>query len=738
MSDAPKLPLKVVPKLERDFYRPDFNGGGKKVFGEVTKEIRQNLASEVIRIRDHFTSAFRAHPSVPAVATAKIRSEAIAKSHRPTGILSSSTCPIIGVQGLDDLLISVTNDGLERLARKIEVADSKAAVASISTLTQFSVYQPQVEIPLNKPAKVKLFQHNLIRFDWELEKLFFSLMKELTGEVPEEIKYGPGLRIFRVQTGQEKLEQIVNFVGLQSISSFPTYSPVRAESIAIRRAEATDFPAPDADVDYPVVGVIDGGTSVNDPLLSPWRVGRNSFVPTAFQNLNHGSFVAGLLVHGRNLNHGDKAFPSCSSKFFDVVALDEGGTSEDVLLERIENSVRDRPDIRTWNLSLGSKTLVTDRTFSDFAVALDRIQDEFKTRFVVAAGNYRKKPYRGWPPDDLGEADRICAPSDSVRSIVVASTAHRDHSSSRVKASHASPFSRRGPGPLYLPKPELSHVGGNCDSNGAYSQIGVMSIDSKGNLAEDVGTSFATPLISTLYANVDHAINGGLSPLASQALIVHSAAQKGTKIDAKDLRYYGFGVPSDIQDILGCEPWQSTMIFELTIPAGVAYEKATFPMPPSLVTDEVLRANILMTLVHECALDANFGSEYCRSNIEVSMGTYNLGEDGKRHQRKQVPEDPKLKGSGYEKDLVEFGFKWSPVKVYRREMKRGVKGEVWRLDLSAHRRSGHSSDIEEKAALIITISDPLKKAPVYNEMVVQMNNLGWSASDLQVRPRIRN
>ena len=161
-------------------------------------------------------------------------------------------------------------------------------------------------------------------------------------------------------------------------------------------------------------------------------------------------------------------------------------------------------------------------------------------------------------------------------------------------------------------------------------------------------------------------------------------------------------------------------------------------MPKSLYIDsDTVRANILMTLVHDPELDASFGSEYCRSNMEVSLGTYDKGDDGKRHQKKRVPEDPKLVGSGYEKDLVEYGFKWSPVKVYRREMVKGVNGQMWRLDLSVHHRSSHVTTEPQNAALVITIADPVKAAPVYNEMVVQMKNLGWATSDLLVEARLR-
>src|SRR5260370_36733730 len=109
----------------------------------------------------------------------------------------------------------------------------------------------------------------------------------------------------------------------------------------------------------------------------------------------------------------------------------------------------------------------------------------------------------------------------------------------------------------------------------------------------------------------------------------------------------------------------------------------------------------------------------------------------KRHQKKEVPEDPKLTGSAYEQDLVEHGFKWPPVKVYRREMVRGVRGKTWRLDLCVHHRANHISSDSQRAVLVITISDPKKNAAGYNELVVQMNKLGCSASDLRLRPRLK-
>ena len=334
-----------------------------------------------------------------------------------------------------------------------------------------------------------------------------------------------------------------------------------------------------------------------------------------------------------------------------------------------------------------------------------------------------------------------------MRSIVVGSIAHLHHAASGVKTGEPSPFSRRGPGPVSLIRPELSHYGGNCTQNGDYTQSGVLSLDMKGQLAENIGTSFATPLVSTLTANIKKRVVGGASGLLARALLIHAAAKAGGKVDPSKLPYYGFGTPPDVAHIIGCEEHECTLIFELDIEPGMAFQKAVFPIPACLyIDDDRVKADFLMTLAYHPDLDASFGSEYCRTNVDVSLGTVKqiLVQDKVTGKDKyvdrmtgQVPPDDPVIGQGYEADQVKEGFKWSPLKVYRRERVRGITGALWRLQLDVHYRSNHLPLHGAKAVLIVTISDPEKLAPVYNEMVVQMQLLGWGATDLQLQPRLR-
>lgn len=398
MNGKAKLPLKVVPALEHDYYKPEFGGGGDpKVFVNVTPEYRQMLSAEVISVRDHLSSAFKQFPEVPAVARAKVRTEALAKTHRPTNLFAPTTCPIIGAEGIGHLLVSATAAGLEKLARRIETTTSKQGVANLSAIQSIQIYTPPVELPSDQaaPLKVKLFRHHFTESDEAIERWFRKILHGFDKAKAKEVRYGPGLKVYSVEHIDPRLvRSLSNFVGTQSISGFPVYRPVRTAATAVRNLVPTDFPPPNPKIEYPVIGVIDSGTPENDPFLKPWLIARDAYIPKPLQDNTHGTFVSGLIINSKQLNHGDSRFPSCGAKIVDIVALGKDGTSEEILLEVLEQTLRKYSTVKVWNLSLGTNVPIVDRRFSDFGVALDRMQDEHGVQFVLAAGNYRGKQVR--------------------------------------------------------------------------------------------------------------------------------------------------------------------------------------------------------------------------------------------------------------------------------------------------------------------------------------------------------
>ena len=292
-----------------------------------------------------------------------------------------------------------------------------------------------------------------------------------------------------------------------------------------------------------------------------------------------------------------------------------------------------------------------------------------------------------------------------------------------------------------MPKPDLTHYGGNCKPDFDYTQVGVRSLDGNGQIAEWIGTSFSTPLVTSILANIKSSIKDNTTPCLIRALAVHSAVLKYNGLTPEELRYRGFGIPGELTSILTCSPWEATLIFEPELRAGFHFEKFPFPFPPCLFKgSDKVTGEVIMTLAYDPPIDPNSGSEYCRVNVDASLGTCEISDDTKPHKHKvQIHPEPKNKDLSalYEDYQIKHGFKWSPLKVYRRYMPKGVTGKTWNLRLSMLSRSNYTVVAPQKVALIVTMRDPHRKFPVYDETINLMRNIGWITQDLQVEERIR-
>ena len=753
------LPIKVVfPKKDRD-YRPNNPGGGSSTeFVPVTRDLRESLNEQVKGVAEYFNQAFRLSADVPAVARVRLRPQAIAKSHRPTDLFTPDTCPIIGGNDAGELFVSVRPRGLARLNAAIDENETDYMKANISTIQEIEPYRSDDALAnarldtaarqadeASVTAKVRLFNHLTASDNDAVEREFRRIAQEGDIARVEAMNYAEGLRLYRVTSNAtELLSRLANFVGVQSVSAFPEFRVVKTASRQLFDITAAHFPPPIPGRDYPLVGIIDTGTDPQNTLLSAWVAERYVRVPEELQDNSHGSFVAGLVVHGRRLNHDHEDFPSASSRIIDVVAIDKAGSiTEDQLYSIIEEALEKFRNVKIWNLSLSQSEPCGNSTFSDFAAFLDSRSKEFGVQFVIAAGNYETTPLRGWPPcTEIGEADRICPPADSLRGITVGSVAHIGTNTTCVNSGEPSPFSRRGPGPAYTNKPEVAMVGGNCDSQGNRAQTGVISIDGGGHIAEDIGTSFACPLVASLMANIFSELEAdpkGASVALAKALMIHSAFVANPLPDRRQINYMGMGRPPDLSTILNCRQSSATVIFEVPVRSRLKFMKTDFPMPRCLQTEMGLKAEVFMTLLYEPPLDQSRGSEYCRCNVRASLGTVTKNKkDGKPQYTGEVPPFPDGITEGMEQTLVEFGYKWSPLKFYYRKFDRGPADKEWRLSLDLLNRAGEMF-LEQDAILVVTIRDPDResKKGVYNELTRRMDMLRWDANDLHIKSRSR-
>jgi hypothetical protein len=188
-------------------------------------------------------------------------------------------------------------------------------------------------------------------------------------------------------------------------------------------------------------------------------------------------------------------------------------------------------------------------------------------------------------------------------------------------------------------------------------------------------------------------------------------------------------------------------VFDDVLRPGYFLEWDDFPYPPSLRRDGRYFGEIWMTVAFAPVRGARWGTEYCESHIDAHFGVYRTQKERKTGQLKPkptffglVPPEHRNPGLLYESYQVEKLRKWAPVRTYYGDLgENGAAGERWRLKVQLLTRHGIEDEDTYKPqpfSLIITISDPDKKAPVYDEMAQIVHNR-FQSQNLTVRAAAR-
>lgn len=268
--------------------------------------------------------------------------------------------------------------------------------------------------------------------------------------------------------------------------------------------------------------------------------------------------------------------------------------------------------------------------------------------------------------------------------------------------------------------------------------LGMRGMDPYGKIVEGNGTSYSTPRAVRKFAAImDEMVDK--DTLLAKAMLIHSARMNSRELlddGQNNIKYYGFGMPSaSVQDILQCSEDEVTLVFRQKITQCMHLEMMDFPYPKSLIRNGKCYGQIGMTLVYEPLLDRNYGSEYCRANIDASFGIFKVNTDGGIDYSGYVPLECSW-DEKYEQARVENGFKWSPVKSYYREIKRGVQvGDGWKVRLDMTPRN-EANIPEQDFVLIVTIRDP-EGNDIYTEIVNELREKGYFTSNLETRHQIR-
>lgn len=698
--------------------------------------------------------------------TAKSKRAAVVDMLSPSG---SGSSYVVGMKGATTLILRLpTRESIELIASRMDEPERYGA--PISCVVRIEPFLPEIEIAEKGAYKVKLLRGRMEDGDGANG---FSEYLDSLGLECKRLSYSNKVTIYKVIMTPEEVSVVADGTlgeAIFSIKPMPKLSVVLDAMPNFDIPEVKELPK---DEQPPLLGVLDSGVK-EVRHLAPWLDGPSiSPYPISDMDRSHGTFVAGVAVYGDELEGrewvGGRA-PRIASACI-IPDLQLTTCDEDELVDNIREAIARRfQRVKVWNLSVSINESISSEDFSDFAIALDAIQDEFGVLICKSAGNCT-----GFARGD-GKSS-LSVGADSVRALTVGSAAHVKGEKDGADVGEASPFTRSGPGPQFIIKPEVCHYGGNAGvlSDGGISQSGVRSFDLDDGVTTACGTSFSTPRVSALAANLAASFDNRFDPLLTKALIVHSASFPGDLLIPRDekVREMGFGVPSDLRNMLTDEFYEATLALSGELAKGEIIDILDFPMPKSLVKDGYFKGQIVLTLVCAPVLDPSQGGEYCQSDIEVKLGTYD--DIRKRDAKKRTILNPigranpsnLLLSSPYSKKslkkqegdfalrermLIEYGGKYYPVKKYAIDLadltpanKKNVASDRrWFMWLKGtYRDAAERQALQEHRTLsqsfcvLMTIRDPQRLAPVYNDVAAFLSSHGFWYQTLPINNVVR-
>lgn len=767
MADK-NLPIKIIQKRVHVDDRETEGGGNgippKWVLTGIDLEAKSiNLLNDFIGIRKNLEKKLEKY-DVPTVLKAKISDVALAKSHRGDivqALVGKHNEKILGVSPEQELLVRVDNiSDLDLIDKQLHSFHKNIkAISGIDAIKAFEPYQGSLEPRENGKfvLKVKLIDFNDNVVNVQTRDLFFGILGNQSGlSLENSTKYSDNLLVYKIVADSiESINNLSGFNGLLSVESMPRYGVDTDDFLPDEKIEP--FLPIDGE-EYPVVGILDTGIA---PILElrPWIIGTYSCYPEEYVNRAHGTFVAGIVCYG-DILQGLQLTGVNGCKLFDAIVMPDKSKEkidEDELVGNIRMVIEKfGHQIKIWNMSLGTGKEISDSKFSDFAVALDDIQDDNGVLIIKSAGNC-KNFITGKSKSKIAEG------AEAVRALTVGSIAHSKQMHDLVDCHYPSPFTRVGPGPSFIVKPEVVHYGGNCGVvGGKLLKNGVSSFARDGQVSRDVGTSFSTPRVSNVVAGLYNKMGEDFDALLLKALVIHSSRYHSAVDMPMEEKIYqmGFGVPSLMKDILYNDPHEITLVIRDILPKGEFIEILDFPFPSSLVDEDGFFNGLLtVTLVSHPVVVNGQGPEYCQSNLEIMIGTYDdkvardttkpiiknpIGREGGQnllnaglYSRKQ----PLMNHQFHrEKTLIQYGAKYYPNKKYAVDLSQTTSAnkakylkspKKWYLKIEGVYRNyiealavANRMDLAQEFCVVITIRDPNGKKDVYTEttQLLDVNN----------------
>ena len=597
------------------------------------------------------------------------------------------------------------------------------------------------------------FNKTNIPHNYSLMSLFLTDADDSIVDFLNPLRFQRGEEIQRISSDKGRYEELIMVLAhnelVRSIKLQDTPTIVLNENHPI--GGQFTLPAPDDIESQPLVVVADSGIS---GIYKDWIVKEHTTIPDSYKDIEHGTFISGLLVNGKTLNgeqicgeeDGCALVDLCIIPKTDSLFKAMYGPSLDPFIDELREGleqIKEETGARIVNFSATISTGREIDEYTEFAQALDNLAKDLDMIFVISAGNLRDAVRPAWtnnPEQNLAslesvKPDIVNSPSESCLNISVAAL-------NATNGGFAS-YSRKGKGLNIMTKPDLVHIGGDGEKDPIRGHS-LRSLDSGGKMVTNCGTSFSAPLVAKSLACYDKKIAGYTSREVLLALLIHNSVIPSAFNDKKyrsillDTIGYGQPMPSNFHLT------EDDHSFTLVLSDALVLRNRmvlSFKWPQSLVRDGKCYGDIKLTMVSTPIIDPRFKSEMIRENISVSFGNFNQNDGSKTNQLKPLYFKPTKHGKNahkFEWELMEEDMKWNPIKVYEHHINRGVSGStLWQLDVSCLSKTAqtmYGNGIP--FALILTISDPKGEAPVNSELKYNIQQSNLIIENIQTAARV--
>ena len=499
------------------------------------------------------------------------------------------------------------------------------------------------------------------------------------------------------------LEDQAGYLISMEVEDLAEFEPPASESLGADGVVTIPSPR-----DEPTVGVIDTlfDSRVYFEKWVDFRDCVSDDISKESADYKHGTEVTSIIVDGPASNPSLE--DDCGRfrvRHFGVAV--HGRFSTLTIMRKIENIVKTNPDIKVWNLSLGSQKEISPNFISFEAAELDRLQQQFNVIFVIAGTNQGREGYK---PIFIG------SPADAINGITVNAT---------DRSGDSAPYSRRGPVLNFFVKPDLCCFGGKTgETMRVCTGLGQEFVK---------GTSFAAPWITRKVAFLVYKMHFPIE--TAKALLIDSCmGWDNHTVDP----YKGFGnVPLSINDVIYSKADEIRFIIQSKIED---YEHFNYRIPVPLDNGKhnyVARATL-------CYLPVCFreqGVDYTATELDLKFGRVKTGP---KPLIKDLSGNIQDREGEFctESDARDNFQKWNNVKVIfdkfspkTRSKKACNPDGFWGLNIKSKERLDEKHGVDMPYTVVVTLKN-IKGENRINDFVKACQLNGWIVQQVDVKKNI--